>query len=121
MLNKETDLAMRKTIAQQAQPTPTETDAMKMYFIDIRGQLHEYTKVEHVKGIAPADGCDILIRDVTGYINSAKSSHYFASIAEAVADFEARQLRYIERSEQTLAAERAALASALSIPNKAST
>jgi hypothetical protein len=101
-LEHSVDREMRKAIAQQTQKTPTETDVTKLYFIDIRGRMHEYTKVEHASSMAPIDGCDMLIRDGTGRIYSARSSSYFHTAEEAVANFRSKQLRYIDQSDEQM-------------------
>jgi hypothetical protein len=87
---------------------------MKLYFIDVRGNLHEYTKLEQseCKRHTPREGCDMLIKDKHGYISSAHSDSYYATVAEAVDAFEKRQRKYIEQTEIRLYDEREALANA---------
>lgn len=84
---------------------------MKVYFITIHGELLEYEKLDLSKcpSMAPAKGCDMLIRDSRGNINSANSFSYFSSVADAVSSFEKKQRQYIAQTESRLAEEKQAL------------
>jgi hypothetical protein len=96
---------------------------VKLYFIDIHGNLLEHTRLDRdeARGLAPANGCDILVKNSRGHINSGNSKNYFETIEEAVANFETRQLEFIAQSESKLARERKALDNARSLLHRNAT
>lgn len=89
---------------------------MKLYFIDIHGNLLEYTRLEpsECRGMAPAEGCDMLIKCKHGHVSSANSKSYFATIKQAVEAFADKQRGYIDQTRERLERERLALLKALS-------
>lgn len=88
---------------------------MKVYFVDIHGNVHEYEIVnphEEKLQMRPQDGCDMLIRDSRGCISSAKRVQYRDTPQEALRAFLERQQQYIDQAQAQLDREKASYSNA---------
>lgn len=80
----------------------------KVYSVNIRGEISEYTIVEK-RGWGPQNGCDILVEDKQGNVYSGSSKDYFLIKREALLNAKKRTEGFIEIHEATLCSSRKAL------------